>query len=161
MLDQAKLKSLLRYDPDTGQFFRAITKGVCREGQRAGSKNGKGYLMIWVDGKPYLAHRLAWLYVHGSWPAGIIDHVNMNRADNSISNLREASRSENGYNRRPPSNNKSGHKGVHWHARDKSWRVVCTVGGSSRLVGYFKEFDAAVAARNKFAKEHHLDFYRP
>jgi hypothetical protein len=93
MFGQADLKQILDYDQNTGVFRWATRK--CqrkRAGEIAGSVSNKGYVMIGIDYKKYSAHRLAWLYVHGDWPAGEIDHINRDRTDNRISNLRVATR---------------------------------------------------------------------
>lgn len=158
-LSQDKLKSLLHYDKDTGIFTRAISRGaVYQKGQQAGSPNGKGYLIIWVDGKRYLAHRLAWFYVYGYFPDGMIDHRNRNRKDNRICNLREATKPQNGQNSKMYSKNTSGCKGVHWHSRDKSWRVTCRVNGVTHQIGYFKDKEKAAEAYRSFAMKNHGEF---
>ncbi len=150
----------LAYDADTGVFVRRIPSSNAKSGAVAGSKNKQGYLQIWVLSKPYLAHRLAWFFVHGRWPSGAIDHVNMVRDDNRISNLRDSTRSQNGYNRPAPTNNTSGFKGVHWHKRDKLWRSSCTVNGKRVQLGYFADIESAVSARDAFASMNHGEFFR-
>ena len=107
---QEYLKSILNYDPDTGEFSWAAARPKVRVGQRAGYKHHKGYIYIEIDGKQYSAHRLAWIYMNGNIPEKSIDHINRNRADNRIENLRLA---ENGQNRaNSKSTSKSGYKGV-------------------------------------------------
>ncbi len=101
MLTQARLKELLRYDPDTGAFVWLATnpprRGV-RVGHEAGALNPLGYRIIRVDGKQHHGHRLAWLYVHGAFPSQYLDHVDGNPSNNAIGNLREASNRENQQN---------------------------------------------------------------
>jgi hypothetical protein len=80
-----------------------------------------GYFKIWVDYKRYPAHRLAWLYVHGQFPAGDIDHKNHNRADCRIANLRLATNSQNGANAKMPRTNSTGFKGVSWKKQTKKY----------------------------------------
>jgi len=161
-LTQQKLKELLHYDPLTGEFVRAITRGRCRAGQKAGSLSGSGtgYLMIWVDGHPYLAHRLAWLYVHGRWPKKFVDHVNLSGIDNRIDNLREATREENQRNRKAGKNNVSGFKGVSWNKRHQRWRAKCSVNGKQVEIGTFRTPEAAATAYKEFAVKHHGEFFR-
>lgn len=89
--------SQLRYEPDTGKFYwlvsgRGQTK---RAGAEAGSKSSNGYTQLKHGGKVYLAHRLAWLFHYGEWPANEIDHINREKRDNRILNLRQATRSQN------------------------------------------------------------------
>ncbi|HAS0888998.1 TPA: HNH endonuclease, partial [Enterobacter cloacae subsp. cloacae] len=95
-LTQNRLKEVLRYDPLTGVFYWLNPTAYCMHpGDVAGFVDYTGYAYIKVDRVKYSAHRLAWLYVHGSMPEEQIDHVNNNRSDNRISNLRLASRSQN------------------------------------------------------------------
>lgn len=98
VLDYERLKQSLSYDPETG-VFTWIKKGRGRMrffGKPAGRINPAGYSHIEIDGSDYYAHRLAWLYVHGSWPANQIDHKNGLRSDNRLANLQEATNSSNG-----------------------------------------------------------------
>lgn len=94
-VDRAKDK--LDYNPDTGVFTRKIS-GRGRGWQRSGStgfNSGRGYIKIFLDGKVYFAHRLAWFMTYGSWPEAEIDHINGDRSDNRLCNLRVASSSQN------------------------------------------------------------------
>ena len=93
-LTAERLRGLLEYDGTTGVFH---WKGT---GERAGSIQDKGYRTIEIGGRSYYAHRLAWLYTYGSWPNDELDHIDRNKDNNSISNLRDVSRSENNRNRR-------------------------------------------------------------
>lgn len=86
-----ELRATFDFDPLTGHFAWARRVGNSRVaiGARAGSRAGNGYTQIPFDGKNRLAHRLAWLYVYGKWPVDEIDHINGDRADNRIANLRD------------------------------------------------------------------------
>jgi hypothetical protein len=88
-LTAERLRKRLRYDAETGLFTRRVGSGHAHAGDMAGSVHSTGYVRICIDGGRYTAHRLAWLYVHGVWPSGQIDHINRNRSDNRIANLRE------------------------------------------------------------------------
>lgn len=91
----------ISYDPDTGEFTWLESRGGVRAGSRAGNvMPDKGYLRIRLDGVLVLAHRLAWRLYWGAWPVEFIDHINCERDDNRICNLREATRSQNCRNRR-------------------------------------------------------------
>lgn len=109
-MDQLRLKSLLRYEPDTGHFFWIETRGPAKAGNLAGSPCNKGYIVIGVGGRVYKAHRLAWLYMTGGWPLAQIDHINQQKGDNRWANLREATNQQNCCNR--TRRNKHGYPGV-------------------------------------------------
>lgn len=99
-LTPERLRCLLSYDQGTGLFTWLIDRGngACA-GQRAGTVDrNSGYVLVQIDGRQYRAHRLAWLYVHGRWPRPLIDHIDRNRANNRISNLREATSAINNSN---------------------------------------------------------------
>jgi len=97
VLTQARLKELLSYDPETGLWV-----WLCghNKGQIAGTINSKGHRQIYVDGKLQRSARLAWVYMTGSWPRNIVDHKNRVPDDDRWENLREATLSQNGFNRR-------------------------------------------------------------
>lgn len=129
-------------------------------GQEVGSIHKTGYRHVTWMGKIHKVHRLIFLLEHGYLPKEI-DHINGNRQDNRIENLREVTRSENQFNKVMCSNNTSGFRGVNWHKHSKSWVVrVCTK-GKTKILGYFKDLELAglVAdeARNlyhgKYAKQ--------
>ena len=94
-LNQEYLRKILTYDPESGHFKWNFNKGARNKSPYAGTQTSYGYIKILIDQKQYFAHRLAWLYVHGHWPEGFIDHINGDKADNRLVNLREAKREEN------------------------------------------------------------------
>lgn len=99
-VDAVRVRELFHYDPETGLFTRRVTVAPnARAGALAGRKNSAGHLQLRVHAKLYTAHRLAWLWMTGSWPSLEIDHINQDKADNRWSNLREATRSQNLINR--------------------------------------------------------------
>ena len=83
------LKEILEYNQETGVFTRKKKISSSNIGDVAGSVESQGYVIISIKNWPFKAHRLAWFYVHGKWPIDCIDHINGNRADNRIENLRE------------------------------------------------------------------------
>lgn len=111
-LTAERVREALNYDPETGVFRWRYSHCSVKAGDIAGSPETKGYLRISVDGRRYKAHRLAWLHVHGAWPAKQLDHRNRVKSDNRIANLREASNLQNCANAIRPKNNSVGFKGV-------------------------------------------------
>lgn len=161
-LTQSRLKSLLSYDPDTGLFTWVHQKvgsgrGRIEPGSIAG-RNVKGYRSIKVDQRAHYAHRLAWFYVHGVWPVDQIDHINGDKSDNRICNLRPASNSENLRNIGAKRNCSSGIKGVDWVEKDQRWRARIRTPQGRIDLGYFREKDQAAAAYAKAAHELHGEF---
>jgi hypothetical protein len=148
---------LLNYNPETGEFVRA------KVGKIAGSRMTNGYRIIGVDGKGYLAHRLAWLVVHSRWPDGNIDHINGDRADNRIANLRECNQAQNMWNHNAAWG-RSGIRGVHWsgqdHKRQKKWVARLKVNGRTHNLGRFATKEEAAEAYKDAAIRLHGTFYR-
>lgn len=160
-LTQDILKEQLSYDPETGLFTRLICLAKrSKVGDIVGYKEPSNYIRIYIAGKNYQAHRLVWLYIYGCFPPADIDHINCNRSDNRLSNLREATRSESKCKQSSSANNKSGFKGVCWNKSNKKWQVACTVHGKIYHLGHFNTPEEASEIYQKFAKEHHGEFYK-
>jgi hypothetical protein len=141
MLTQSELKELFNYDPLVGNFFWKKSRQGVRLNKTAGYIDGKGYRRILVDGTLYAAHHLAWLWVFGVYPKQI-DHLDGDRACNSIHNLREATTSENGQNLKgPTTRNKSGFLGV-YKSRGLYYAEIVVCGEKKRL-GSFKTSEEA------------------
>lgn len=157
MLTQAELQAQLNYDPETGIFTWKISKRGTSLNAQAGTINSNGYVIIGLNQKIYRAHRLAWLYIHGEFPKEYLDHINGNRSDNRLCNLREANNTQNQWNAGISKNNTSGIKGVAWRESYKSYRVRIRVNGKQLHIGYFKTIElakeAAEQARLKFHKQ--------
>lgn len=153
-LTQARVRELFDYRDD-GQLLWKIRlggKGVI--GSAAGSKTKHGYIHIRLSGKTYKAHRLVFLWHHGHIPDWL-DHVNMDRSDNRIENLRETDGSTNQANRRVRPDNESGLKGVNFMPRQNKWQARITSDRKQIYLGLFatkEEAHAAYmdAARNLF-----------
>ena len=119
MLTQAELKQLLIYDPVTGVFINRVTRNSqALIGNEAGTNHPDGYRHMKINHKCYLAHRLAWLYVHGEWPDGQIDHINGNRKDNRIENLRLVCNKQNSEN---PGDNELPSHGSLWQVHEERY----------------------------------------
>jgi hypothetical protein len=135
-MDWGRFKSQYTYDPLTGVFNR-IGGGV------VGSENNQGYVVVYVGGTYYTAHRLAFLYVTGEWPSGVVDHINRTRNDNRWVNLRDVSSSENAKNTtrsRSPRSQSGRLKGFvrrRWRGQ-MMYMAVARIGGKPRCLGYFK-----------------------
>jgi hypothetical protein len=148
MLTAERLREVLSYNPETGAFTWLVsTSNRIRVGDVAGSVRPDGYRKICVDGRQYLAHRLAYLYVTGEWPAEYLDHINGNPGDDRWANLRSATGTQNSANKRKQRNNTSGFKGVLRHAaRKKQWQARIGINGHGKCLGYFDTPENAHAA---------------
>ena len=152
------LRSVLHYEPETGIFtWKVSTSRRVKVGDVAGSPDGRGYLQISVRSRLHRAHRLAWLYVYGVWPKDQIDHINRNRPDNRIANLRDVSHKQNGQNASKPSNNTSGYQGLCWYKRDSKWLASITHNYKQIHLGYFTNIEEALSARKAAEKLYWAD----
>ena len=145
LLTQEKLKSLLTYVPETGQFFWNESGKGREESLIAGTLLATGYTHIMIEGERYVAHRLAWLYMTGFFPKEELDHIDRNKSNDAWVNLREATRSQNAMNQRTRTDNTSGHKGICWDKQKNKWKVQISTKGVSRIQKHFVDFDEAVA----------------
>ena len=154
-LTQERLKELLDYDSESGVFKWRVCRGPCHIGTAAGTKNKLGYTQVTIDNKIYLAHRLAWLYFYGCFPANKLDHVNRIRDDNRIENLRAATQRENKQNVSMQRNNTSGAMGVCWDKSSNKWRAYVRADGRLMHLGLHTSIEAARAARASGKAKHH------
>ena len=161
MLTQQELKRVLNYEPDTGLWcWRVQTSKRVDVGDSAGYRRSDGYLCIRIHGKLYLGHRLAWLYVYGVWPPSGIDHIDVDKSNCRISNLRLATQSENGRNHHKRNTNTSGYRGVHFDKRRKKWMAFISTEKKRKHVGYFETAESANEARIAAAIKLHGEFAR-
>lgn len=114
-------------------------------------KHSAGYFRAKIDGRNYLAHRVGWLLIHGEWPSHEIDHINGNRADNRIANLRPATKIENMHNVRMRKINTSGFTGVFWSKAAGKWTAEVRSEGRKHYLGLFDDIRSAVKARKEAA----------
>lgn len=143
ILTAERLRELLSYDPETGIFTRRVRRSSQAAGTQAGWLGG-GYWHIKLDKRCYLSHRLAWLHVYSMWPTGEIDHIDADKTNNCIANLRDVSHSVNQQNiKRPQAGNISGHLGVTWHPANKRWQAAIRANGHLKYLGSFDSPEAA------------------
>ena len=161
-LTAERLRELLRYDPGTGIFSWLIWRSrSARAGDIAGHVYSNGYVYIKIEGRNYLAHRLAWLYMTGEWPKDEIDHENTIRSENWWDNLREATGFQNKANTKKSAANTSGLKGVSFHRRSNKWMAQIKSQGRHHYLGLFDAPEAAHAAYANAARRLHGAFARP
>ena len=134
-----RLCEVLSYDQETGCLRWTVSR---RAGNLAGYVDAGGYRQIKIDGRMYLAHRLAWLYVHRRWPVAEIDHMNGLRDDNRLANLREVTHSENLQNqRRARRDSKTGLLGT--SPKGRKFQATIKLNGKARHLGYFDTAELA------------------
>jgi hypothetical protein len=157
-----RLKSLMEYNKDTGEFTWLVRRNCHAGGIRPGmivrgTIDGHGYRQIGIDGVRYLNSRLAWFYVHGYWPNCEIDHKDANPLNNALDNLRLATgRDLNRANQKVRKDSKSGIKGVNFDSRQGGWRARC----KQKTLGVFPTKELAAAAYAKAAYKEFGEFAR-
>lgn len=154
-LTQERLKELLSYDPLTGVFLWKVSRRgrFAKVGAVAGGPDQRdGYIIICVDQKLYRAHRLAWFYMTGEWPADEIDHIDLDKVNNRFENLREATHKQNSHNRPK--------RGYTFDKRRGVFVAQIRIDGKHKHLGQFKTTSEAIAAYNKAALIYHGQFVR-
>lgn len=163
---------LFSYDAETGLLTRKVAillsnskphnKPNCKVGDVVGTNNDQGYLLTRVRGKYYRLHRIIWLMTNGSLPKKWLDHINGNKADNRLANLRECNQSENLCNKGKNANNTSGYKGVNFCESSliNPYRAQITINGKIKHLGLFRTPELAHQAYSEKAKELHGEFAR-
>ena len=160
-IEPTDLREWLSYDEKTGALtwkqrpigiFPTARSGRTWNTRYAGapafaSADDEGYHRITLGSRTWQAHRLAWAIYHGEWPEGQLDHINGDKSDNSIENLRVVSHAENSRNVKRSSANTSGVTGVSFYRQRSRWRATITVNRKHMSLGHFGSFDDAVAAR--------------
>lgn len=144
-MEEIDLEKFL-YCRRTGRFFGLKPNGLPRTGRPISQKKN-GYIVLCSGAKKVYAHRVAWRIVHGEWPASWIDHINGDRTDNRIENLRLATQAENMQNlRKPGKRNKSGFLGVSWDKVVGLWVAQIRAFGSPHQIGWYETPEEAHAA---------------
>ena len=153
LISTSKLQEL--FECKNGSLFWKITFNKVKAGDEAGCKLSTGYRAVRINGERHQAHRLIYQMHYGEIPLGmIIDHINCNRADNRIDNLRLCTYTQNVQNKSLNKNNKSGSKNVYWSQQEGKWGVGIRINKSKKHFGFFKDLEladlVAMEARNKF-----------
>jgi len=152
MIDPKILHETLDFDFTSGRMFWKHRSDASPQwnaryaGKEAFTCVTYGYRQGQIHGKRLLAHRVIYAAAHGTWPE-LIDHINQDRSDNSLSNLRRADKVINAHNSKNRLDNKSGQKGVNWWPRTSRWRAYININGKQKHLGFFDKFDDAVNAR--------------
>ena len=138
-----QLRKLLHYEPDTGLFrWKVNRRGTAKVGSVAGTSNGQGYINVTINEKRFKAHRLAWALYYNQDPGGMqIDHIDKNKSNNKIINLRLASNRRNGANSGPRKNNKLGVKGIYY--KNDKFRAAIKKNGKNYHLGYYDTIEEA------------------
>lgn len=159
MLEHQRLLDQLCYDQSTGVFLWNVTRNRIAKETQAGCLNKEGYRIIKLDGATFKAHRLAWFYVHGVWPTGIIDHKDGNGDHNWISNLRDTSQAVNCENKKKArKKDTSTLMGVSYISRLKKYKATITVRGVNHYLGLHLTEKDAHEAYMIAKRKHHVGF---
>lgn len=158
MITQELLLAL--FDYQDGALVRKVTTNArAKAGTVSGSVNRGGYLRTQVAGKLYYNHHLVWVMHRGSWPTAL-DHVNGDKADNRIENLRECTQAQNMQNVGKRKSNTTGVKGVTWRPTRNCFRARITVDGKEICVGHYLTLEEATKAVQEARTKHHGEYAR-
>lgn len=159
-LSQLYLHELITYNPYNGEVRWKVKKsGNTKAGDIVGRLKADGYRGITIDRKEYYLHRIIWMFVYGHFPEAVIDHINGIKNDNRLSNLREATFSQNNQNRGMLSNNTSGFQGICWIESSQKWRASVGVSGRPKYLGLYLTKEAAFEAYLDAIKKIKDSFY--
>lgn len=144
-----KMQNFIDYDPSTGRMiWKKVLGNRTKPGSICGGNiDGKGYGRVCFEGKQYRAHRVAWALHYGKEPMGVIDHINGDKLDNRISNLRDVTQQENVFNSKLGKNNSSRITGVVWHKKAEKWCAQIMVNRKQIYLGLFESKNKAIKAR--------------
>ena len=147
VLTLQEVNELFEYDSSTGILYNKLDRRRARKGEAAGSLNNYGYLIVKISASTFLVHRLIWAIVYGYFPENQIDHIDRNKVNNRVENLREVSDSCNKRNRGNSVANSSGVRGVGYDKSRGSWKAYINIGPRVVNLTRSKDFTEAVAYR--------------
>ncbi len=157
-LTAERVRTIFHYEKSTGRLlWKAlphVSASSVKIGTEAGEAGNMGYRRVRLSGRAYQTHRLIWLYVYGEWPEDQIDHIDGNKANNRIANLRMASNALNRANSKTHSNNVLGLKGVQLHKQSGKYRARIFVNGKHKSLGLHHKIEDAIAAYETAAKDY-------
>lgn len=153
IVDPAQLHNIFECDYVKGVLRNKYTRGNSRAGKVVGSLRRDGYLTVGLMGKNVVVHRIIWAMHYGEWPSQMLDHIDGDKKNNAIANLREATRSTNAANSKPRTSFYSSLKGVTWNRRVGWWQAQIKKDGKSYYLGLFASEREAHAAYQKKAVE--------
>ena len=146
----------ISYDPVSGQFTAIKDRGKIKKGDKLGTKTTNGYLVLGFRNKTQLCHRLAFLFMTGVFPELDVDHINGDRSDNRWTNLRQATRKQNSFNR-GENKSKPLPKNIYLHKSGR-YRVKMKIEGVTMHFGYFTELDKALEKARSIQELYHKEF---
>lgn len=151
--EKSPFHKFLRYD--NGNLFWKVSRGKAKAGGDAGRLKSSGYIEIKLFGRSYQAHRVIWEMHHGEIPSNlVVDHINHDRSDNRIENLRVVEQRTNTKNQSMRITNRSGVNGVRWYEARRKFRAEIKVDRKSISLGYYETIIDAKAARMRAEKEY-------
>ena len=145
------LNEIFRYDEATGHLIHKRVQRGIQTGKVAGNNNT--YINVKINGRLYRSHRVIWCMVHGVWPEDIMDHINGDKHDNRLSNLREANRRQNGANQ-PSQPSNTGYRNISWVKSANAYRVRMRTGGR-RISKLRVNLNDAIKLAEEMSQQHH------
>jgi hypothetical protein len=156
IITQEYLQSIFNYKD--GELYWNVNRSGIQKGDMAGCIDSKGYKRIRLNGKKLLNHRIIFM-IHKGYLPMMLDHINGNVLDNKIENLREANRSQNGFNR-ILKNNTSGFKNVYWHNQEKKWHIRLNIKSKCYSFGLYDDIELAGLVAEEARNKYHGEFAR-
>ena len=152
---QNEIKELFHYQD--GKLFSKINSHKRKVGQELGTVNKNGHLQLRINGRIFYLHRIIFLYHYGYLPK-FIDHIDGDKCNNKIENLRSANRSQNEYNKKISKRNSSGIKGVYWCKTKNKWVAQITHNKNKKQIGCFDNMEEASTVISQYRALYHKEF---